>query len=433
MKTKLKRIIGVLLLTMQLAVLVPASMAESQPMEKRKLLVTAYYSPLPDQEFYIRGSYEADIRLNGRGTNGADGTEVYTGMLAAPKSYPFGTRVSIPGLGVGEVHDRGGAIYAHQDYDRIDVWMGRGEEGLARALNWGARLVEGEVYFTPHQVEPGLSFGWVSAQLPASAEARLRNRTIANSQTVTQPASVSTPVSDPVEKQIVAESEPETRKDVERLEEKKGLLSVGLGKDSSGEAVSQLQQMLWELGYYDGTLTGSYDDATMTAVYAFQLENDVVDSEWDAGAGYFGKKTKEAMLAVVDRKISVISDYPKEAQVWVPAKRVLPVIASLEAPSYEKERQELYFSEELMNTKVVQEITLGSELDLRDENEEVVNLQNILIKNGYLESGLNTGYFGQKTAQAVLQFQLDKGIVSSALDSGAGRVGPQTLSSLNSI
>ena len=69
-------------------------------------------------------------------------------MLAAPKTYPFGTRVMIPGLGVGEVHDRGGAILARKGYDRIDVWMGRGEEGLSRALNWGARLVEGEVYFS---------------------------------------------------------------------------------------------------------------------------------------------------------------------------------------------------------------------------------------------------------------------------------------------
>ena len=146
---------------------VPA-LAEGAAMETRKLLVTAYYSPLPDQAFYIRGSYEADIRLNGRGTNGADGTEVYEGMLAAPKSYPFGTRVMIPGLGVGEVHDRGGAILAGKDYDRIDVWMGRGEEGLARALNWGARIVEGEVYFSADLVEPGLSFAWVNATLPAS-------------------------------------------------------------------------------------------------------------------------------------------------------------------------------------------------------------------------------------------------------------------------
>jgi hypothetical protein len=48
----------------------------------RKFIITAYYSPLPNQSFYLRGSYEADIRLNGHGTHGASGKPVYVGMLA---------------------------------------------------------------------------------------------------------------------------------------------------------------------------------------------------------------------------------------------------------------------------------------------------------------------------------------------------------------
>ena len=34
-------------------------------------IITAYYSPLPDQDFYLKGSYELDIRLNGKGIAGA--------------------------------------------------------------------------------------------------------------------------------------------------------------------------------------------------------------------------------------------------------------------------------------------------------------------------------------------------------------------------
>ena len=48
---------------------------------------------LPGQSRYLRGSYEKDIRLNGRGVAGADGTGVYDGMLAAPKTYAFGTKI----------------------------------------------------------------------------------------------------------------------------------------------------------------------------------------------------------------------------------------------------------------------------------------------------------------------------------------------------
>ena len=48
--------------------------------------------------------------LNGRGTNGASGTPVFAGMIAAPKSYDYGTQIFFEGLGLGTVADRGGAI-----------------------------------------------------------------------------------------------------------------------------------------------------------------------------------------------------------------------------------------------------------------------------------------------------------------------------------
>jgi len=34
--------------------------------EPEYFIVTAYYSPLPDQEYYITGNYEDEIILNGR-------------------------------------------------------------------------------------------------------------------------------------------------------------------------------------------------------------------------------------------------------------------------------------------------------------------------------------------------------------------------------
>ena len=430
-----------------LSVAAPA-MAESSPMEKRKLLVTAYYSPLPNQSFYIRGTYEADIRLNGRGTNGADGTEVYVGMLAAPRTYPFGTRVKIPGLGVGEVHDRGGAILAHKDYDRIDVWMGHGEEGLARALNWGAPIVDGEVYWTPHQVEPGLSFDWVSSTLPASYVERLRARTAAASSyssTPTAPAPAPVVEPEPATPEDGQESEVENE-EIKRLEQNRLLLAAGLGKDAEGEDVINLQRMLWDLGYYDGEIDGIYDQGVINAVFQFQIENNVVNSEYEAGAGFFGKKTLAALLTALDQKISRLAEYPKIVQVWVPAKIKLPQIASLDTPEIAFQKQELHFAEEVMNKNIVQDSftveeevmntnivqdLLTVEMDLNDQSDEVAKLQNLLIRNGYLEAGLNTGYFGNKTSAAVLKFQMEKGIVQDPTEPGAGRVGPMTLAGLN--
>ena len=42
----------------------PASGYAAAP-EQKSFIVTAYYSPLPGQSFYLRGSYEAEKRLNG--------------------------------------------------------------------------------------------------------------------------------------------------------------------------------------------------------------------------------------------------------------------------------------------------------------------------------------------------------------------------------
>ncbi len=117
--------------------------------ETRDFVVTAYYSPLPDQSFYLKWSYDAEIKLNGNGINGANGQKVFAGMIAAPKSYDFGTKIYFDGLGIGTVADRGWAIVnaweRGQSYDRIDIWMGSGEVWLKRALIWWRRKVTGVI------------------------------------------------------------------------------------------------------------------------------------------------------------------------------------------------------------------------------------------------------------------------------------------------
>lgn len=124
---------------------IETSVAAAELGEQKTFITTAYYSPLPNQEKYYRGSYEADITLNGKGIQASDGTPVFVGMIAAPKGYSFGTKISLDGLGVVSVHDRGGAINEGQGYDRIDIWMGYGDEGLKRTLEWGRREITGTI------------------------------------------------------------------------------------------------------------------------------------------------------------------------------------------------------------------------------------------------------------------------------------------------
>ena len=90
----MKKLISILILAIFVLQLVPVH-ADNASITNGKFVVTAYYSPLPNQSYYMKGSYEADVVLNGRGTNGASGKEVFIGMLAAPKKYPFGTKIHL--------------------------------------------------------------------------------------------------------------------------------------------------------------------------------------------------------------------------------------------------------------------------------------------------------------------------------------------------
>ncbi len=145
-----------------------AIILNGQPFEQ-DFIITAYYSPLPGQCGYVMGDIDADKYLNGQGTNGADGTPVYAGMAAAPPAYPFGTRLVLPGIGTVTVHDRGGAIQEGEKAHRLDLWVGSGEEGLARALKFGVQHVHAIVYPTQSTPQPAESMDLTSLPAPTHA------------------------------------------------------------------------------------------------------------------------------------------------------------------------------------------------------------------------------------------------------------------------
>lgn len=158
--------------------------------EERAFTVTAYYSPVSGQIFYYKPSFQDEVILNGEWHLGASGKKVFNGMLAGPATYPFGSVIYFPGLWVGEIADRGGAIVLSgergQHYDRIDIWMGRGEEGLIRALTFGKKALTGR-YCENSSTKIGLDMGaiplpkyffdaaiWVQELKPGRKDIRVR-------------------------------------------------------------------------------------------------------------------------------------------------------------------------------------------------------------------------------------------------------------------
>lgn len=397
-----------------------------QGSETRRFVVSAYYSPLPNQESYVRGTYAGDLRLNGDGTHGADGTAVYVGMLAAPKTYDFGTKISIPGLGVGTVHDRGGAILPYKDFDRIDVWMGYGDAGRRRALQWGMRSVTGEI--VPSTVADAMNFEVSSPALGAQYSVES------------------------------AHYEPQASG--------KG----SLWKGAKGESVENLQKFLREEGFFNGADTGYYGDRTEDAVFAFQKAHGIVSLRSSSGAGVFGPKTREKFdeiwiendeLSAYAVDVDILPESISSTENGADVKRLQMALASLghfhETPNGiygpktkasvleyqmkanivsshgEKNAGEvgLRTRKSIEKSLLLQRKNISKSLDSHadsitqeqltmrqikiplekyavaygERSDNVKKLQKELIKRGFLAENLNTGFYGQQTQSALDKYK----------------------------
>ena len=389
--------------------------------------ISAYYSPLPCQNRYTTGSYDGDIRLNGSGVNGADGTAVYPGMIAAPRTYNFGTKMYIPTIGIVAVHDRGGAILATDGtegvYDRLDIWMGYGDTGLNRALNWGKRNVDVTVYGIDDSVIEDIYLDGYSADESIVGECAPAEIVVAEY--------VPEPTTPP---EIVIADDPEK---VEQVIEE--ILSNRIDRDlnlgSSGHEVNVLQQELAHLNFYKGPITGYYGEITEHAVLKFQQSQYLVGDETSLGAGVMGTKTRDRMnelIASRDYTILAVAETTKIANDARLAKAQEDLI----------EDEVVAVSDEILTevevVEMVEEIIeenplLAKELDFGIVGPDVRVLQEFLKEQGFFSGALTTDYFGPMTQEALIEFQITNGVVSSSEDKGAGRVGPSTLDVINSL
>ncbi len=418
-----------------LALPIPEDRAPQGPQEV-DFVLTAYYSPLPGQCCYVKGGLVADKILNGNGTHGADGTPVYVGMVAAPPSYAFGTKVEVPGLGVLEVHDRGGAIQLQEGgkIHRIDVWAGYGEEGLARALSFGVKRVRGVVY-PPVTAQPASDFSLDRIVMDYD---RLKPyNTVQNGLVDLQPkAGDRGPSSAYLQEHLKALGYfvdddalfygPKTQAAIEGFQRDHGLtiapeslnsetaamlmasvrtlgrdMGVPLVQDGSSQRdVAAAQRLLRSMGYYRGRTNGLYGDALKNAIIAFQKDHALVGDAQSPGAGSIGPITRAAIADTLrlERSKSV-------AEVILLRKRVRDALA-------EKGLLVAGTSSEGYKGGVVE------------------NIQRFLSQSGYFPGNQVNGVFGPMTAQSVAAYQVARGVLGAKNAAGAGVVGPVTLKTL---
>ena len=71
-------------------------------------------------------------------------------------------------------------------------------------------------------------------------------------------------------------------------------------------------------------------------------------------------------------------------------------------------------------------------VDLGESGDTVTLLQHMLADRGFFPEDKINGNFGDFTKSALIEYQLDRKIITSKKNDGAGSVGPQTLLSLRS-
>ena len=124
--------------------------------EEVYFIVTAYYSPLPNQKRYSYSSYywrnrtfEEEKILQWEWHTTASWKWVFKWILAAPTKYPFWTKIYFDWFGIWVIEDRWWAIVKAwergYEHDRIDIWMWYWDEWLQRALNWWKRTIKWKV------------------------------------------------------------------------------------------------------------------------------------------------------------------------------------------------------------------------------------------------------------------------------------------------
>ena len=122
---------------------------EKPTLWEKNFIVTAYYSPLPNQKKYITWTYRWDKRLNWNWKITASWKKVFTWLLAAPRNYDFWTKIYFEWIWVWVVEDRWWAIVNSgerwYEHDRIDIWVWHWDEWLARAIKWWKRTVKWKI------------------------------------------------------------------------------------------------------------------------------------------------------------------------------------------------------------------------------------------------------------------------------------------------
>lgn len=357
--------------------------ADSEQTSTKTFIVTAYYSPLPNQSVYLRGTYEEDIKLNWWWINWASWKKVFPGMIAAPKSYSFWTKIFLKWFWTWSVEDRWWAIISLNSswskIDRLDLWMWYWEEWLKRALSWGKRTISWQIVDSGSDVVVDLS------KFPA-------------------PNSVASNLKASQEKEALAAW---------------WILISNVWAESDSDKVKEVQKIFQEMWSFSGEIDWNFTNELKEVIIKYQFSKNLIDSRDNLWAWYMWPKTRTALRTDYQTFKKNAEEQAKLAKAEEDRK------AKQLAAKKEEERK----INSLVYKKVEEHVASIWKPANWDISQSVRTLQQTMKTLWYFDDK-DTAIFWEKTKQAIINYQIDKWIIKTWTEKNAWTVDSKTLASI---
>ena len=219
--------------------------------------------------------------------------------------------------------------------------------------------------------------------------------------------------------------------------------SGGLRQGSSGSDVTEVQDLLYKKGYFNGTSTGYFGSVTTDAVIAFQYDSNLSADGVVGSATLAALRGNGGLLPISPSPSSSTLSYGssgpavRTVQTLLTNKGYLVSVDGSFGATTEQKVKDFQYDNYLLNDGVVGSATLaalnaerpilpgtsnpgsGYSYIYGDSGSKVVAIQQFLKKGGYYSGALD-GIYGSATSNAVASYQKAKGITAD------GIWGPQT-------
>ncbi|MFA7277511.1 MAG: peptidoglycan-binding protein [Candidatus Gracilibacteria bacterium] len=252
-------------------------------------------------------------------------------------------------------------------------------------------------------------------------KAKLKEALLAHASSVAPKKNVVAPLAPPIQKPTI-----DTRRAVSQVGTPKlNVPSSNLAMGASGDEVKALQACLATLGYFKKGPHGTFGPTTQESVIQFQLAKGIITSRQGHGAGVFGPQTRAKLMEVLKISSSTLTVAPPVTKPSKPAEKIPPnTTAKLATPPAN------IMSDPKTIQRIVTELDkITNSLAKWASGDGVKALQTGLAILGYFKKTAH-GTLGPTTHEAMIQFQLAKGIITNRQSNGVGIFGPQTKAKL---